>query len=64
MDRWCPTHTAYILESGKVGFYTLRGFEAKELARSGDSLKGEVVGELSLLAANNKAHGKITGITT
>ncbi len=64
MDRWCPVHTAYVLESGKVGFYTLRGFEAKELARSGDSLKGEVVGELSLLVANNKAHGKITGITT
>lgn len=64
MDRWCPTHTAYLLESGKVGFYTLRGFELKELARSGDSLKGEVVAELSLLVANNKAHGKITGITT
>lgn len=64
MDRWCPTHTAYVLESGKVGFYTLRGFELKELARSGDSLKGEVVGEFSLLAANDKAHGRITGITT
>lgn len=64
MDRWCPTHTAYVLESGKVGFYTLRDFEVKELARSGDSLKGEVVGEVSLLLANDKAHGKITGITT
>jgi len=64
MDRWCPAHTAYVLESGKVGFYTLRGFEVKELARSGDSLKGEVVGEVSLLLANDKAHGKITGITT
>ena len=64
MDRWCPTHTAYVLESGKVGFYTLRGFEVKELARSGDSLKGEVVGEVSLLLAADKAHGKITGITT
>lgn len=64
MDRWCPTQTAYILESGKIGFYTLRDFELKELARSGDSLKGEVVGEFSLLAANDKAHGRITGITT
>ncbi|MCL5429025.1 MAG: DUF5309 domain-containing protein [Chloroflexi bacterium] len=64
MDRWCPTHTAYVLESGKVGFYLLRGFEVKELARSGDSLKGEVVGEVSLLLASDKAHGKITGITT
>jgi hypothetical protein len=53
-----------VLESDKVGFYTLRDFEMKELARSGDSLKGEVVGEFSLLVANNKAHGRITGITT
>ncbi|MBW8012506.1 MAG: hypothetical protein FVQ83_14920 [Chloroflexi bacterium] len=64
MDRWCPTSEAYVLESGKVGFYTLRPFETYELARAGDSLKGEVVGEFSLLAANDKAHGKITGITT
>ncbi len=64
MDRWCPVSTAYLLDTGKVGFYTLRGFEVKELARSGDSLKGEVVGEVSLLLANEKAHGAITGITT
>lgn len=64
MDRWCPTSSAYVIDSGKLGFYTLRSFEVKELARSGDSLKGEVVGEFSLLIANEKAHGKITGITT
>ncbi len=64
MDRWCPVTEAYILESGKVGFYTLRSFEMKELSRSGDSLKGEMVGEFSLLVANAEAHGKITGITT
>jgi hypothetical protein len=64
MDRWCPVNTAYFLDSGKVGFYLLRGFELKELARSGDSVKGEVVGEVSLLVASDKAHGKITGITT
>ena len=64
MDRWCPVTEAYILESGKVGFYTLRSFEMKELSRAGDSLKGEVVGEISLLVANEEAHGKITGITT
>ncbi len=64
MDRWCPTSTAYILQSDKIGFYTLRPFSAYGLARSGDSLKGEVVGEVSLLVANDKAHGMITGITT
>ncbi|KAA3643430.1 MAG: hypothetical protein DWQ07_23235 [Chloroflexi bacterium] len=64
MDRWCPEDTAYILQSDKVGFYTLRPFASHELARSGDSLKGEVIGEVSVLVANDKAHGKITGITT
>lgn len=53
-----------LLDSGKAGFYTLRSFEMKELARAGDSLKGEVVGEFSLLLANDQTHGRITGITT
>ncbi|MBN2045443.1 MAG: DUF5309 family protein [Anaerolineales bacterium] len=64
MDRWCPTGTAYVLQSDKVGYYALRPFAAYELARVGDSIRGEVVGEFSLLVANDKAHGKITGITT
>ena len=50
MDRWCPTGTAYVLQSDKVGFYALRPFSAYELARVGDSIRGEVVGEFSLLA--------------
>ena len=64
MDRWCPAGTAYVLQSDKVGFFALRPFSAYELARVGDSIRGEVVGEFSLLVANDKAHGKITGITT
>jgi hypothetical protein len=64
MDRWCPTGAAYILQSDKVGFFALRPMTAYELAKVGDSIRGEVVGEFSLLVANDKAHGKITGITT
>ena len=64
MDRWCPLDTAYVLQSEKIGFYVLRPFEAHPLSRIGDSVKGEVIGEFSLLVANEKAHGKITGITT
>ncbi|MEJ2487808.1 MAG: DUF5309 family protein, partial [Anaerolineales bacterium] len=60
MDRWCPTGTAYILQSDKVGFFALRPMTAYELAKIGDSIRGEVVGEFSLLVANDKAHGKIT----
>jgi len=64
MDRWMPSGTAYIIDSSKMGLYTLRPFGWKPLAVTGDSKKGEVVGELSFLVANDKAHGKITGITT
>jgi len=63
-SRWCPTAKVFVLDSSKVGFYTLRPFGSKPLAVTGDSLKGEVVGEFSLLVANDKAHGWVYGVTT
>lgn len=63
-SRWCPLATAFMLDSAKVGFYTLRPFFMKPLAVTGDSQKGEVVGEFSLLVANDKAHGWIYGLTS
>ena len=59
MDRHCRSDRIYLLSSGKVGFYQLRPLAAQPLARTGDSSKGEVVGEFSFLVANNEAHGKI-----
>lgn len=64
ISRWCPTAKAFMLDSRKVGLYTLRPFAWKALAVTGDSRKGEVVAELSLMVANDKAHGWIYGITT
>ena len=64
MDRWCPTGIGWVLDTAKVGLYTLRPFAWKPLAITGDSKKGEVVGEFSLLVANNEAHGTITGLTS
>jgi hypothetical protein len=64
MDRWCPVATAYVLDTRKAGLFTLRPFGWKPLAVTGDSKKGEVLGEFSFLMANNEAHGTITGITT
>ena len=63
-SRWCPTGSAYLLDSSKVGLYTLRPFGWYELAKTGDSKKGELVGEFSFAVANDMAHAKITGITT
>jgi hypothetical protein len=63
-DRFCPLSKAWILDSRKVGLYQLRPFQMKPLAVTGDSSKGEVVGEFSLLVANDAAHGLIYGITS
>ena len=61
---WCPTDKAYMLDSRKIGLFSLRPFGWHEIAKSGDSDKAEIVGELSLAVANDKAHGYISGITT
>jgi len=63
-SRWCPSGNVFLLDSRKVGFYTLRPFASKSLAVTGDSVKGEVVGEFSILVANDKAHGFLSGVTT
>jgi hypothetical protein len=50
-----------MLDSGRVGFYTYRPFAEYPLSRAGDSKRGEVIGEFSLLVANGKlGHGYIT----
>jgi len=64
MDRWCPTDKVFMLDSSRIGYYTLRDWETYPLAKTGDADKGEVIGEFSLLVANDKAHGWIYGITT
>jgi hypothetical protein len=63
-DRFCPTGVAYMLDTRKIGYYTLRPFAWEDMSKTGDSRKGEVVGEFSFLVANDKAHGKITSIVT
>lgn len=64
MDRWCPVGTAYLLDPRKIGLFTLRPFFWQALAVTGDSKKGEALGEFSLLVAHNEAHGTVTGITS
>lgn len=63
-SRFCRADKAYMLESGKIGLYTLRPFAWHDLAKTGDSEKVEVVGEVSLIVANDSAHGSVYGIST
>jgi hypothetical protein len=64
MSRFCPVSLAFACDSRKIGLYSLRPFAWHELAVSGDSKKGEVIGEFSLMVANDKSHAKIYGITS
>jgi hypothetical protein len=61
---WCPLSRSYMLDSSRVGLYTLRPFGWYPLAKTGDSRKAEVVGEFSLAVANDKGHGYVSGITS
>lgn len=60
MSRHAPATKGYLLDSSKVGFYTYRPFGEYDVARSGDSVKRELIGEFSLLVANGgTGHGYV-----
>lgn len=63
-SRWCPPNRAYMLNSSKIGLYDLRPFGWHDLARVGDSKKGELIGEYSLAVGNEKGHGYIVSSAT
>jgi hypothetical protein len=65
MSRHCPAKKAYALDSSKLGFYTYRPFGEYDVARSGDSMKRELLGEFSLLVSNGSlGHGYVVTTAT
>lgn len=60
IDRFCPSNKVYMLDSRKVGLYSLRSFGWREVPSAGDYKGAEMIGELSLVVANGDAHGVIT----
>lgn len=59
-SRHCTPKKGWFLDSSKVGFYEFRPFAEYPVARTGDSKKGEVIGEHSLLVANGSlGHGYV-----
>ncbi len=65
VDRYLyPTTALWILTPDEVGFVTIREFEYKDLAVTGDAVSGEIVGEYGLVVACEKHHGKIYAFST
>jgi hypothetical protein len=60
LDRWAKSTTIPIIDPKHAGLLTLRPFTQEPLAKTGDSVKGEVVGEFTFCLRQDKAHALIT----
>jgi hypothetical protein len=56
-DRFMPAGSIYIVDSSKWKVSTLRGWTNEKLAKTGDSMHGQIVGEHTLVSLNEKASG-------
>ena len=60
LDRWMIDGKIPVLDPKHAGMLTLRPFTQEPLAKAGDSIKGEVVGEFTLCIRQDKAHALLT----
>ena len=65
LDRDCPTDSLYIIDRAMTGFVTVDPFVWDPLGKVGDtSAFGQVVGEYSLVVANETWQSSVTGFST
>ena len=64
VDRHCPTNELWLLQRSKIAYYPFDPFFYERLAKTGDAIKGEVVGEYGFVVANDKAHGAVLEFST
>ena len=57
--RQCPTDVVYFVDPEYVKFATLRNFSQWDLAKTGDSIRKQLLVEYTLEVCNEKAHGGI-----
>jgi hypothetical protein len=62
-DVFMPTNTVALLEKSKWEIGILRPFAKQDAAKTGDSRKGAVIGEITLIARNQASSGKITQLS-
>lgn len=59
VDRRCPSGQLWLLTTDKIAYYPFDAFFYERLAKTGDSVKGEVVGEYGFVVANADWHGAV-----
>jgi hypothetical protein len=65
LSRYVPAGTVLLLDSSRISVLPLasRSFHYQNLARTGDSENGQLVGEYTLELRNESSHGIIRGFT-
>ena len=61
--RQCPTDVIYFVNPEFLEFSTLRNFQTKELAKTGDSERKQILVEYTLEVRNEKAHCAVYDLT-
>jgi hypothetical protein len=64
LDRFMRTRTVLCLDPDHVSIAWLRPIKFRELAKTGDATKGEIVCEWTLVADAPDAHGKVQDLAT
>jgi hypothetical protein len=58
-SRQCPTDVVYFVDPEYAALATLRNFFTKDLAKTGDSERKQIIVEATLVVRNEKGHGAI-----
>lgn len=61
--RQCPTDVVYFVNPEYLEFTTLRNFQTKELAKTGDSERKQLLVEFTMEVRNEKAHCGVYDLT-
>jgi len=62
--RQAPTNTIFFVDPEYLEFSTLRNFQTKDLAKTGDSERKQILVEYTMEVRNQKAHCAVMDLTT
>jgi len=62
LDRWIKLNNAYLFSRDQASIETLRPFTFEMLAKTGDSMKGQVVSEISMRFRRQAHSAKFTAL--
>lgn len=63
LDRWCRTQDAFGFNRDQVELATLRPLQFEPLAKTGDSIKGQIVGEKTLKVRRQRHAFRFSALT-